>query len=77
MNSSNLELLSVNQVANRINVSVSMVYSLVDRRMLKCHRIGRCIRFTEAQLARFLRSCEAEGELPKSQSRRRLVHLDT
>ncbi len=77
MNTSNTELLSVNQVASRIKVSASMVYSLVGRGLLKCHRIGRCIRFTEEQLTKYLVSCQAENELPKAQPRRRLRHLDT
>ena len=74
MKFSNSEMLDVKQVASRINVSASMIYSLVSRGLLKCHRIGRCVRFTDEQIKRYLESCEVVN-VP-SQPRRRLKHLD-
>ena len=33
-------MLTVSQVAERLNVSQSIVYSLVDKGLIVCHRIG-------------------------------------
>ncbi|MEM9944107.1 MAG: helix-turn-helix domain-containing protein [Planctomycetota bacterium] len=70
------ELLSVNQVATRIQVSPSMVYSLVNSGRLECYRIGRCIRFTEDQLADYLASCESKSLVEASKPRRPIKHLE-
>ena len=73
---SDSKLLSVNEVANRISVSGSMVYALIEKGMLKCHRIGRCIRVSESQIADYLESCEVDSGLHKTHPRRELKHLD-
>ena len=53
-------MLTVSQVAERLNVSQSIVYSLVDKGLIVCHRIGLgrgAIRISEEDLARYLKSC--------------------
>lgn len=53
-------MLTVKDVADRLNVSQSIVYALVDAGQIVCHRIGLgrgSIRITEEDLARYLKSC--------------------
>lgn len=77
------ELMSVEDVARRLNVSDSFVYSLVANGRLKHYRLGKGqggIRVSEAQLAAFLADTERGGqptEAPKPVAPRRqsLRHL--
>jgi excisionase family DNA binding protein len=65
-------LLTVSNVAKRLNVSQSCVYQLVDSGRLPCHRIGvgrGAIRVSEADLADYLASCRHEPASAKMQSR--------
>jgi excisionase family DNA binding protein len=55
-------MLTVNDVAKRLNVSPSAVYTMIESGLLECHRI-RCrprargtIRITEEQFQAFLES---------------------
>ena len=53
-------MLTVKQVAERLNVSQSIIYSLIDAGQIVCHRIGLgrgSIRIAEDDLARYLKSC--------------------
>lgn len=72
-NESNDSMLTIQQVAKRLNVSARLVYKLAASGALKAYRIGGAIRVTTAQLAEYLRQCE----LPKPErQKRRLKHLD-
>ncbi len=61
----NPELMTVEDVARRLNVSDSFVYGSIADGRLKHHRLGKGqggIRVSEAQLAAFLRLTERGGE---------------
>ena len=72
MNKPKVSLLTVRQAAERLGVSRSMVYALVANKALSCHRVGRCIRFSEGQMQEFLASCESE----RNASPAAIRHLD-
>lgn len=68
-------MLTVKQVADRLNVSQSIIYALVDKGKIVCHRIGvgrGSIRISEEDLACYLRSCRNT----ESSSRPKLRHLN-
>ena len=53
-------MLSVEDLADKLGVSVSLVYELVAKRRIPCYRIGTgrgTIRFDEADVAAYLQSC--------------------
>ena len=53
--------MKVPEVADRLRVSASTIYNLVEAGKFPCYRIGtgrRAIRFTEEQIAAFLESCK-------------------
>jgi excisionase family DNA binding protein len=50
-------MLTVKEVALRLNVSVGLVYKLVASGALQAHRIGSAIRVTEAQVNSYLDHC--------------------
>ena len=53
-------MLSVKKVAERLSVSQSVVYSLIDAGDISIHRIGRgrgTIRISESDLDNFLKRC--------------------
>lgn len=60
------KLLTVEEVAQRLNVSVSFVYNLVaDGTRLKFYRLGKGqggLRISERQLADYLRASEEGGQ---------------
>lgn len=66
-------LMTVQDVANQLNVSQSMVYGLVERGKLSCFRIGRCLRFTREHVHEFLEQSRSVKE--PAGPRRRLKHL--
>lgn len=54
-------MLTVPDIAKRLNCSPSLIYLLVSEGRLCCYRIGSrrgTIRFSEEQLQAFLKSCE-------------------
>ena len=54
---------TVGEIAKRLKVSCSTVYSLVEQGLLRCHRIGMkrgTIRITEEQLQEFLKATEVK-----------------
>ena len=79
MNSSNDSLLTVKQVAERLNVSTSLVYQLVDNARIAAHRLGNgrgTIRVGEQDLHRYLRQCRNEKtERAPSARRVALKHI--
>ena len=73
-------LLTVRQVAERLNVSASCVYQLVESGKIPNHRIGLgrgAIRVSEADLEEYLASCHREkmSEAPRRAPRLKLKHL--
>lgn len=73
-NDLNESMLTVQQVAKRLNVSARLVYKLAASGALKVYRIGGAIRVTAAQLAEYLKRCEISKPEPLQQ--RRFRHLD-
>ncbi len=69
----------VSQVAERLSVSESIVYALIDAGRLACHRIGvgrGTIRVSTEDLDAYLASCRVEkGEEPRPAPRPRLKHI--
>jgi excisionase family DNA binding protein len=64
-----MEMLKVSQVAERLNCSISTVYSLVESGKLGHHRCPG-IRVSDEQLASFLDGTEQEpGTLPRSMAK--------
>jgi excisionase family DNA binding protein len=62
-------LLKVPEVAERLSVSPSTIYNLVESGKLACYRIGKgrgAIRFSEAQVLQYLEGAKAEPEQPAS-----------
>ena len=57
-------LLTVKQIAERLNVSVSCVYELISEGILSCHRIGPrrgSVRVSEEELSRYLDACKKDS----------------
>jgi excisionase family DNA binding protein len=57
-------VLNVKELADRLRVSSSTVYSLVEEGRISCYRIGKgrgSIRFTEEQVQTFLQACCVEA----------------
>jgi excisionase family DNA binding protein len=50
----NAPLLTLAEVARRLNLSVKSVHRLVARRSLPCYRIGRLVRFSPGDVFRWL-----------------------
>lgn len=73
-------MLTVKQVAMRLNVSQSCIYQLVETGKIPHHRIGTgrgAIRFTEANLEEYLVGAQqnAAAYTPSIPSQRKLKHL--
>ena len=49
-------MLTIQETADRLNVSVSLVYRLVASGELPCYEIASCKRVSEADLAKYLDS---------------------
>jgi putative molybdopterin biosynthesis protein len=52
------KLLTIEEVADLLRVKVGVVYRVVRRGKLRAHRVGRRLRFTEAQVDRYLGKVE-------------------
>ncbi len=71
-------LLKPRQLAERLNVSLSTVYGLIETGKIACHRIGvgrGAVRVSESQLAEYLEStkneCREQGiRIPEARPRR-------
>ena len=60
-------LLKPRQLAERLNVSVSTIYCLVETGRIACHRIGvgrGAVRVSEEQLAEYLEETKRERREP-------------
>jgi excisionase family DNA binding protein len=73
-------MLKVKQVAERLNVSASKVYELVETDQLPHYRIDGSIRVSDEQLSTYLAECEhGRGEKAKAWPERarpvKLKHL--
>ncbi len=51
-----LSLLCIEEVADRLGVSVRFVRRLVDERRIRFYKIGRYVRFDAADVERFIES---------------------
>jgi excisionase family DNA binding protein len=77
-----MQLLRVGDVAQRLGISRSLVYKLVESGKLLCYRIGAgrgAIRFSECDLQDFILQSRSQdrriGEKAKRPTRRKLRHL--
>ena len=72
-------LLKPRQLAERLNVSISTVYCLVEAGRIACHRIGvgrGAVRVSEEQLAEYLEETKTERREQESRiSQPRRSHL--
>ncbi len=74
-------LLTVRQVAGRLNASLSTIYELIEDGSLPSYRIGRnggAIRVDEGDLLAYLAQCRTAGRVPPptpSLTPTRLKHL--
>ena len=58
-------MLRVSEVANRLNVSVSKIYLMVQRKEIEHHRIGGTILFTEAGIEELMGRTKMERSEPE------------
>ena len=74
-------LLKVRDLVERLSLSKSMVYELIETRQIGHHKIGGAIRVSEEQLAEFLDQTRHERAASERSTRRlprpRLRHLKT
>ncbi len=72
-------LLTVKDVAARLNVSLSLVYQIVEAGKLPVHRIGNgrgSIRFRPKDIEAYVGECRVEKQAPAPrQPRPRLKHI--
>ncbi len=74
-------LLTVKDVAQRLNVSQSCIYQLVETGKIPNHRIGvgrGAIRFTEDDITEYLQKVREQagsGGSPRPVARRKLKHI--
>ena len=54
-------LMKAGEVSRRLNVSVSLVYKLIDEGKLKAHRINSALRISEGQLTEYLAAAETQA----------------
>jgi excisionase family DNA binding protein len=74
-----MDLLTVRDTAVILRVSESLVYSLIARGKIACHRIGNgrgAIRLRRDDLERFINECRVEPDVaPARVPRPKLKHL--
>ena len=72
-------MLRVKQVAERLNLSESKVYELVDQGKLGHHRMDGAIRVSEEQIAEYLAGTRREPAAPRERKttgpRLKLTHV--
>ena len=61
-------MLRVKQVAERLNLSESKIYELLERGELPHHRFGGAIRVSEEQIAEYLERTKRERQEPEPRS---------
>ena len=54
-------MLTVFEVAQRLGVSRGLVYKLINRGDMECHRVGSVIRVAESQLQGYLERTHSGG----------------
>ena len=71
-----VEFMTVKQVAERLGVSLGLIYSAIDDGRLKAYRLGRggALRISEESLLEYLSGCETERSEPE-EPRRKFHHL--
>lgn len=65
-------MLKVSQVAERLNLSSSKIYEMVESGTLGHHRLGGAIRFSEEQIGAFLEETKRERGTATLQKARNL-----
>ena len=60
-------MLTVAEAAERLHISISLCYRLIEERQLSCVRMGQkgrrgCIRIRLADLEEYLRRCQSVAE---------------
>ena len=55
-------MFTVKEVAKRLQVSIGFIYKSIASGELECHRFGKAIRVTQAQLDDFLERCKEDRE---------------
>lgn len=56
-------MFTVKEVADKLRVSVGMVYREIERRRLSCYRIGGAIRVSCEQLQSYLQQAEEQVQI--------------
>ena len=73
-----MDLFTVAEVAERLRVSATCVYQLIEKGSLACHRIGigrGTIRVAESDLLRFLEGCRDSRSEKNDRSSRPAIKL--
>jgi len=68
-------MLKVSQVANRLNLSISKTYELIETGELGHHRLGGAIRVSEAQLQDYLEATKKGGFEPARKRKQAVPQL--
>lgn len=58
----NLPMLCPRELAARLNLSLSMIYKILNNGELECYRIGTAFRVSEQQLGKYLERVKAEAK---------------
>lgn len=61
-NENKAQLLGLNSVTARTDLSKSTIYRLINKGHLKAVKVGKALRISESELTRFIRALES-GEL--------------
>lgn len=62
-NTSNTNLLNINQIANRLGIKQSTVRFLVFKKRIPFTKVGKAVRFSEERINEWLKKNEKLGEL--------------
>lgn len=66
------KMLTIKQAAERLNVSIGLVYKLVNKGQLRAYRIASALRISEEELDEYLRRNESGAPAGPAVSLRRL-----
>jgi excisionase family DNA binding protein len=76
LSTNSLEMFTVKQLAQRLEISQTKAYRIVETGEIGHHKFGAAVRITEAQLAAYLKKTEREPEDPTHRRRERLRYPD-
>jgi excisionase family DNA binding protein len=69
-----MPLLTVKDIATRLQVKEKTVYAWASQRRIPCVKIGSVLRFDEADIEQWLESCRVENRPPNPLRRKRRQH---